>query len=71
MQTALTISPRELEVLEKISLGMTTTQTARELFVSYHTALSHRKNLLAKLNAQNVAHLIRIAFELKLLSINA
>lgn len=62
-----TLSFRELEVLTHISYGLKSCLIAKELYISHHTVLSHRKNLLTKLNAKNTAHLIRIAFEYNLL----
>ncbi len=57
------LSNRELEVLDKISLGLTTKEIASTLFVSYHTVVSHRQNLMEKLNVRNTAGLVRRAFE--------
>ena len=65
------ISPRELTVLELISREYTSEEIAQEMFISPHTALTHRKNLLSKLNARNTAGLVRIGFETKLLRITA
>lgn len=57
------ISPREGEVLYLIAHERNTREIASELFVSYETAQSHRKNLLKKFNVKNTAGLIRVAFE--------
>ena len=57
------ITKREGEVLELISFGMTTKEIASSLFLSNHTVISHRKNLLLKMDARNVAGLIRKGFE--------
>ena len=57
------ITQREIEVLQKISLGMTNSEIAETLFISQHTVESHRKNLLSKLNAKNTADLVRISME--------
>jgi len=57
------ISPREGQVLYLIAHERNTREIASELFVSYETANSHRKNLLKKLNVRNTAGLIRVAFE--------
>ena len=64
------ITPRERQVLHQISYGLTTKEIASKLYVSDHTIISHRKNLLDKLDAPNVAGLIRRAFEVGILSIN-
>ena len=65
---SVTITPREFEVLDQISHGLTTKEIASKLYVSDHTIMSHRKNLLDKLNARNVAGMIRKAFEIGILS---
>ncbi len=55
------LTSREKEVLELIALGKTTTEMAAQLCISRFTIESHRKNLLQKFNAKNVAELIRAA----------
>ena len=62
-----TLSKRESEVLELISLGLTTKEIAESLFLSDHTIISHRKNLLIKMDVKNTAGLVRRAFEKGLL----
>jgi len=61
------LTRREREVLELIAGGMTNPEIAGKLFVSPSTVDSHRKNLLAKLNAKNTASLIRFAIENRML----
>ncbi len=63
------LSGREFEVLELISRGYTTLEIASELYVSTETIKSHRRSLLTKMAARNVAGLIRRAFEQRLLSL--
>lgn len=58
-----TLTPREFEVLELITKGMTTAQIAENLHVSVHTINSHRKNILKKLNLKSPAELIVYALE--------
>ena len=65
------ISPRERQVLHLIAFEHTTQEIALQLSISSNTALTHRKNLLAKLGVRNVAGLIRKSFELGLLSIES
>lgn len=57
----LKISKREKEVLDLIADGFSSKQIADMLFISNHTAISHRKNLLRKFNVKNTAHLIKIS----------
>ena len=65
-----TVSKRELEVLHLIAYENTANEIANQLFISTHTAISHRKNLMEKLDVKNTAGLVRRAFELGLISIN-
>lgn len=53
-----TISPRELEVLKLIATGLLNKEIADRLNISLNTALSHRKNLTAKLGIKTVSGLI-------------
>jgi DNA-binding NarL/FixJ family response regulator len=61
------LSRREKEVLELIAEGHTNPEIAEKLFLSQFTVDSHRKNLLAKLNAKNTASLVKLAVENKLI----
>lgn len=56
-----TISKREKEVLLLISEGFSSKQIADELYISNHTAIKHRKNLIEKFKVKNTAQLIREA----------
>jgi two-component system, NarL family, response regulator NreC len=58
-----TLTPREFEVLELITKGMSTALIAETLHVSIHTINSHRKNILKKLNLKSPAELIVYALE--------
>jgi len=62
------ISPREKEVLYLTAHEYTITMIASELYISHHTVISHRKNLLNKLEVKNVAGMVRRGFELGLLT---
>ncbi|GJM30867.1 MAG: hypothetical protein DHS20C17_35020 [Cyclobacteriaceae bacterium] len=52
------MTPREKEVLELIGKGYSSREIARMLFLSPHTVIKHRKNLLAKFKVKNTAQLI-------------
>ena len=65
------ISRREQEVLHLIAHEKTSKEIAADLYISSHTAISHRKNLMEKLDVKNAAGLVRRGFELGLLSIHA
>lgn len=61
------ITSRELDVLKCVVEGSSTKQIAGELFISQKTVDSHRHNLMKKLRAKNVADLVRISIEQKLI----
>lgn len=61
------LTRREKEVLELIAEGLTNNEIAQQLFISVTTVDTHRKNLLAKFEAKNVASLIRAAVKLQLI----
>lgn len=65
--TTIVLTRREKEVLELIAEGMTNNVIAQKLFISPSTVDTHRKNLLAKLEAKNTASLIRMATQLQLI----
>ncbi len=58
------ISTREREILTHISYGLTTQDIAKDLYISAHTVISHRKNLMIKMGVSNTAGLVRKGFEL-------
>jgi DNA-binding NarL/FixJ family response regulator len=55
------LTRREKEVLELIAEGLTNNEIAQKLFISSTTVDTHRKNLLIKFNAKNVAAMIKAA----------
>lgn len=61
------LTRREKEVLGLIAEGMTNIEIAQKLFISVTTVDTHRKNLLAKLEAKNTASLVRIATQMQLI----
>lgn len=65
--THIILTRREKEVLELIAEGMTNNVIGQKLFISTATVDTHRKNLLAKLNAKNTASLVRMATQLQLI----
>jgi len=58
-----TLSNREIEILRLVAFEFSTGEIASKLFISHHTVLTHRKNLLMKMCVRNTAGLIRRAFE--------
>jgi len=61
------LTKREYEVLQWVAKGLTTAAIADRLFVSASTVVSHRKNIMQKLDVKNVAEMIRYATEMGLL----
>jgi DNA-binding NarL/FixJ family response regulator len=61
------ITRREKEVLELIADGMTNNEIAQKLFISTTTVDTHRKNLLAKFEAKNIAALIKVAVQMHMI----
>lgn len=55
------ISSREKEVLKLVAEGYSSKQVADILFISNHTAISHRKHLIEKFQVKNTAQLIKKA----------
>ena len=55
------VTKKEREVLKLIADGLSSRQIADRLCISIHTAESHRRNLLEKFDAKNVAELIKKA----------
>ncbi len=61
------LSEREAEILVMMANSLSTDQIATKLFLSAHTISTHRKNIKRKLRLENLADLIRFAFENDLL----
>jgi len=55
------ITQREGEILNSLSKGFTTKETANQLHISSYTVESHKKNLQQKLRARNVTHMVAIS----------
>lgn len=51
------LTKREKEVCELLLHGYTSKEIAHRLFISLETVRSHRKNILFKMNARNIANL--------------
>lgn len=57
------LTEREEQVLIKIAEGYKSREVSELLFISEATVNTHRRNILAKLNLPNVAHLVRYAIK--------
>ena len=60
------LSPREKEILQLIAEEHTSSEIADLLFISEKTVEKHRGKLMEKLNARNLAGLVRIAVKYRL-----
>ena len=67
MNKTISITQRETQILNLIAFEFTINEIANRLFISHHTVVTHRKNLMSKLKVKNTAGMIRRAFELHLL----
>jgi DNA-binding NarL/FixJ family response regulator len=60
---SVSFSEREIEVLRLLVEGYSTKEIASLLHIGTETVTTHRKNMLQKTNARNVAHLVKIALK--------
>lgn len=62
------LTKREKEILCLICNGMNTKEISEQLFISLHTAETHRRNLLCKLDVKNTAEMVKVAVISKLVT---
>jgi DNA-binding NarL/FixJ family response regulator len=53
----------EIEIVRLISDGLTTKEIASRKFISFHTVISHRKNIFRKLGVNSISELIMYAIK--------
>lgn len=58
----LALSPREVEILQRVAYGATTRQTADQLGISPHTVKTYLERIFEKLGASDRAQAVAIAF---------
>lgn len=61
------LSHRELDILRLLALGYKSHQISEMLHISTHTVNTHRRNMLSKMETNNVAHMIHLAREINLI----
>jgi DNA-binding NarL/FixJ family response regulator len=66
----LRISNREVEIIRLIAQGYTTKEIADQLFLSTHTIVTHRKNIMRKLGINNTASLVIYAVQENIVKAN-
>lgn len=64
------LTERERDVLKEVALGKTNKEIAEELFISFHTVISHRKNITEKLGIKSISGLTVYAILNKLIDTN-
>lgn len=64
------LSNREIQIIGCIAEGKTNKQIADELFLSTHTVMTHRKNIMNKLGINNTAGIVIYAVRENLISPN-
>jgi two-component system, NarL family, response regulator NreC len=62
------LTSRELEILVRVCGEMSSSEIAKELFISVGTVDTHRKNILMKLGISNTVGLVKYAIKHKLLN---
>lgn len=63
------VSDREIQILELVSEGYTVKEIAHRLYISSHTVISHKKNLLEKFEARNSIDLMMKALRQQIISL--
>jgi DNA-binding NarL/FixJ family response regulator len=58
MQESYYLTPTEINMVKFIASGLTTKEIASKVNISFHTVMSHRKNIFRKLNVSSVSELI-------------
>ncbi len=67
IQSNISLTTREVEVLQLLAKELTSREIASHLFISHRTVETHRKNLLRKTGSNSVVGLIRYGYSKKLL----
>jgi DNA-binding NarL/FixJ family response regulator len=57
------LTSSELEIVRLISEGLTTKEIAARKYISFHTVITHRKNIFRKLGVSSISELIMYALK--------
>ena len=66
----LNITEREMEIIKLVAEGLSNKSVADKLFISTHTVITHRKNIMNKLKVNNTAGLVLFAVRENLVNPN-
>lgn len=66
-ESAIWLTNRERQILALLAEGLSTAEIAQKLSRDEETVRSHRKNIMLKLNAKNIAEAVRIGIEKRLI----
>lgn len=66
---AITLSKRELEIIQYVAEGFTNKEIAEKLYISTHTVNTHRKNIMQKLGLKNTAEVVIYAVKEKIINL--
>lgn len=64
---AIPFTDREIEVLQYFARGLSIAQTAEETYLSKHTIVAHRRNMMTKANCKSITELLAYARKLDLI----
>jgi len=59
IELTIKLSQRELEIIQLISIGLTSIEISEKLLLSINTIKTHRRNILKKLQVKNMQQAIR------------
>jgi DNA-binding NarL/FixJ family response regulator len=62
-EAATRLTPRETDILQRLAAGQSNSAIARSLYITDKTVSTHKANLMAKLEIDNLADLLRYAME--------
>lgn len=63
----ISFTPRELEILQYFAQGLSIAHTAEKAYLSKHTIVAHRRNMMAKVNVNSITELLSYAREHELI----
>lgn len=66
----LNLSAREIDIIRMVAEGHTNKEIAEKLFLSTHTVMTHRKNIMHKLGINNTAGIVMYAVKENIISPN-